>query len=87
MTVGKHGRLTYRKGTMDLSNLLDDQLVPQGANGNKRMLVTGMLGTKFLRNRLILPSIRKRTSAGRVAGPCAITSRKHPAARTGLSAC
>ncbi|KAL9132042.1 MAG: hypothetical protein Q9217_000170 [Psora testacea] len=40
MTVGKHGRLTYKKGTMDLSNLLDDQLIPQEADGKETMLVT-----------------------------------------------
>ena len=48
MTVGRHGRLTYKKGTMDLSKLLDDQLLPRSADGKETMLVTGKLGTKYL---------------------------------------
>ncbi|KAL9101088.1 MAG: hypothetical protein Q9163_003618 [Psora crenata] len=40
MTVGRYGRLTYKKGTMDLSKLLDDQLLPRSADGKETMLVT-----------------------------------------------
>ena len=75
MTVGKHGRLTYKKGIMDLSKLLDDQLVPRSAGRKETTLITGKFGPIFSGNRLIFPSIRKRTSAGRTAGPCAVPSR------------
>ena len=49
MTVGKHGRLTYKKGTMDLSKLLDDQVSSLG-NGKQRKIVTGMSESPRLRN-------------------------------------
>ncbi len=76
MTVGKHGRLTYKRGTMDLSKLMDDQLVPRSADGKESMLVTGKFGARFSGNGLILASVRKRTSARRTAGPCAVTARQ-----------
>ena len=63
MTAGKHGRLTYKKGTMDLSKLLDDQLVPRSAGGKETILVTCKFGPIFSGNGLIFPSIPKRTSA------------------------
>ena len=87
MTVGKHGRLTYKRGTMDLSKLLDDQVVSRSAGEKENMLVTGKFGTQFSRNRLIFASLRKQTSAGRTAGPCAVPSRQNNIARTRLSAC
>jgi len=76
MTVARHDRLSYKKGTMDLSKLLDDQLVPRSAGGKESMPVTGKFGLIFSCNGLIFPSIRKRTSAGRTAGPCAVPSDK-----------
>lgn len=55
MMVGKHGRLTYRKGTMNLSNLLDDQISSRDIDGRARKLVTGMSETLRLSpNQLIL---------------------------------
>ena len=53
MTVGKHGRLSYKRGTMGLSKLLDDQVVPRSAGGKENMLVVGKLGTTFSGNELI----------------------------------
>jgi hypothetical protein len=55
MTVGKHGRLTYKKGTIDLSKLLEDQFVPQSAGGKKTMLITFKFGPVFSCNGLIFP--------------------------------
>jgi len=49
MTVGRHGRLTYKKGTVDLSELLDEQSVPRSAGGKESMPVTGKLGSLLLR--------------------------------------
>lgn len=77
MTVGKHGRLTYEKGTMDISKLLNDQLISRSVDGKEFIPVTGKFEAKFFSNRLILTSIRKRTSAKRTAGPCAVTSRQN----------
>lgn len=87
MTVGRHGRLTYRKGTMDLSKLLYDQLVPRSAGAREAMLVTGKSGTKFASNGLILASIRKRTSAGQTAGPRSVTPGQDYVVGTGPSTC
>ena len=66
MTVGRHGRLTFKRGSIDLSKSLDDRLVPLSAGARETMLVTGKSGTKFVRNRLILACIRKRKSAERI---------------------
>ena len=87
MTVGRHGRLTYKKGTIDLSKLLDNRLVPRSAIARQTILVTGKSGTKFARNVLILASICKRTSAGRTAGPRSVTSGQNYVVRTGPSTC
>jgi len=73
--VGKYGRLTYKKGTIDLSKLLDDRLVPRSAGGKETTLVTSKFRPILLSNRLIFPSIRKRTSAGRSTGPYTVPSR------------
>ena len=48
---------------MDLSKLLDDQLLPRSADGKETMLVTGKSSTKYLCSGLIVASIRKRTEA------------------------
>lgn len=72
---------------MDLSKLLDDRLVPRSAGARETMLVTGKSVTKFTRNGLILASIRKRTSAGRTAGPRSVTPGQNYVVRTGPSTC
>ena len=41
ITVGKHGRLIYIKGSMNLSKLLDDEVAPQSVSKKGNMLVTG----------------------------------------------
>ena len=55
MTVGRHGRLTYRKGTVDLSKLLDEQSIPRSAGGKENMLVTGKLVSLLSHTRLMIP--------------------------------
>ena len=55
MTVGRHGRLSYKKGTVELSKLLDEQSVPRSAGGKESMLVSGKLGSLLSRTKLIIP--------------------------------
>ena len=50
LTVGRHGRLTYKKGTIDLSKFLDDRLVPRSADAGETTLVTGKFGPIFSSN-------------------------------------
>ncbi len=76
ITVSKHGRLIYKRGTMNLSKLMNDQLIPRSADGKKFMLVMSKFEARFSGNKLILASVRKRTSARRTARPCAITARQ-----------
>lgn len=44
MTVGKHDHLTYRKETMNLSSLLNNQISSQDIDERVRKLVTDMSG-------------------------------------------
>ncbi len=76
MTMSKHDRLIYKRETMNLSKLMNDQLIPRSADGKKFMLVTNKFEVRFFDNELILASVRKRTSARRTAKPCAITARQ-----------
>jgi len=73
--VGRHGRLTYKKGIIDLLKLLDNRLVPRLASGKETTLVTSRFRPIFLSNRLIFPSIYKRINAGRITGPYIVPSR------------
>jgi len=61
---------------MNLSKLMNDQLISRSADGKKFMLVTNKFEVRFFDNELILASVRKRTSARRTAKPCAITARQ-----------
>lgn len=85
--MGRHGRLIYKKGIIDLLKFLDNRLVPRSANAGETTLVTNKLGLIFSNNRLIYPNIRKKTSMGRNAGPYAVPSRQNNTKRTRLLTC
>jgi len=85
MMVGKHDRLTYKKGTIDLSKLLDNRLIPRSANAREITLVTSKFRLIFSSNGLTYPSIRKRTSARRTARSRSITLEQNYVVRTRLS--
>ena len=63
MTMNKHDRLIYKKKTINLLKLLNDQLISRLADEKKIMLIIDKFEFIFSDNKLIFSNICKRIDA------------------------
>lgn len=87
MTMSKYDRLIYKKNAMNLSKLLNDRLISRSINEKKITFIINKFELIFSSNELTYSSIRKRTSARRIARSCAVSSRQNKTTRTRLLTC